>query len=158
MKKLCFPLALALIFCLLSACGSAAKDPGMAAVTEAVDAAVAADGLAQVDANYIENMLKLAPTSYEEALVLLANVGATRNEYGIFRAKDSAQAAEIKTAVEAYLQSRVDDPMSQQYMPEEYPKLQNAEVWIEGAYVLYAILDDAAKSAASTAFFGCFEG
>ena len=45
-----------------------------------------------------------------------------------------------------------------EYLPEEKPKLANAEVWSEGNYVMYAILDDAEREAVYKAFTGCFEG
>lgn len=45
-----------------------------------------------------------------------------------------------------------------EYLPQEKPKLDSAEVWVEGNYVMYAILGDAEREAAHTAFTGCFEG
>ena len=45
-----------------------------------------------------------------------------------------------------------------EYLPEEKPKLEHAEVWSEGNYVMYAILDDDNREAVYKAFTGCFEG
>ena len=39
-----------------------------------------------------------------------------------------------------------------EYMPEEFPKLQNAETKTIGNYVMYAILSDSDKQAVFSAF------
>lgn len=155
MKKL---LILVLCLCLvliLAACGKGSADPGMDAVSSALASAAATDSMMKVDADYIANTIKLAAGDYEAADVRLSNVGTNIDEYGVFKGKDSAQAAAIKSAVESYLKFRLDVWMSE-YLPEEFPKLQNAQVWTEGNYVLYTILGDDAKSAAVSAFNDSF--
>lgn len=59
------------------------------------------------------------------------NVGTSIDEFGIFQGADSSQAAELKSAVEAYLQFRLDSWMPE-YLPEEFPKLQSAKLWTRG--------------------------
>ena len=151
-------LALAMCLSLLAACGGGnhAVDPGFDNVVAAVEGAVSTDGMAQMDANYIENMFKLTTDDYEQALVMATNVGTTIDEFGLFKGADSAQAEELHTAVNDYLKLRLDAWMPE-YLPDEFPKLQNAQVWTSGNYVFYAILSEDAKTAASSAFEGCFE-
>ena len=141
----------------LAACGtdSGAADPGSEAVAEAVKAAAGTDGMAEQSVDYIANMFKLHSGSYADALVMIANMGTTIDEYGIFHGSDAAQTEALQTAVNDYLQLRLDAWMPE-YMPEEFPKLQNAKVWAEGNYVFYAILGEDAKTAAGDAFTGCF--
>ena len=43
-----------------------------------------------------------------------------------------------------------------EYLPDEFPKRQNAKLWTEGSYVMYAILSDDGREAALEAFEGCF--
>ena len=145
-----------LIICLLSACGTEAADLGIAAVADSVSTAVGIDGMIDIDESYVINMMKLESTAYTEYIAKRVNVGTSIDEYGIFKGADSDQTAELKTAVEAYLQLRLDTWMSE-YLPEEFPKLQSSEVWTQGNYVMYVILGDGAKTAARTAFSDAFE-
>lgn len=149
-------LCLALALGLLSGCGSeAAVQPEMSEVVSAVEAVVPTDNMTELDANYLRNVFKLEEDDYADCLVMTTNVGTTIDEFGIFRGADSSQAAELKTAVEEYLQFRLDSWMPE-YLPEEFPKLQGAQLWTEGDYVMYAILSDEAKTAAGDAFTACF--
>ena len=147
-------LALAMVLALLCACGGSAKDVAIGDVVSAVDAALnKGDNLVEVDANYIKGYMKIDVAGYEGFTVKINAYGANIDEYGVFKAKDSAQAKEAKEAAEAYLQLRVDSWMDA-YMPEEKPKLTSAEVRTSGNYVMYCILSDTDKSAA----FGAFDG
>lgn len=149
-------LCLALALGLLAGCGSTeAKQPEMSEVVAAVEAAVPTDGMTELDANYLKNVFKLDESQYADCCVMTTNVGTTIDEFGIFKGKDSAQAAELKAAVEEYLQFRLDSWMPE-YLPEEFPKLQAAQLWSQGDYVMYAILSDDAKTAAGDAFTACF--
>lgn len=148
-------LCLALALGLLAACGSEAKQPEMSEVVAAVEGVVPTEGMTQLDANYLKNVFKLDESQYADCLVMTTNVGTTIDEFGIFKGADSAQAAELKTAVEEYLQFRLDSWMPE-YLPEEFPKLQGAKLWAEGDYVMYAILSDDAMTAAGDAFTACF--
>ena len=107
----------------LSACGSDGKaaDPGFDAVAEAVKAAAGTEGMAEQSADYIANMFKLDSGSYADALVMIANMGTSIDEYGVFHGSDAAQAEALHTAVQDYLQLRLDAWMPE-YMPEEFPK------------------------------------
>jgi len=141
-------LALAMVLALLCACGSGAKDVPIEDVVAAVDEALGkGDSLAEMGADYIKGYMKMDVSGYEGFTVKINAYGANIDEYGVFRAKDSAQVKDIKSAVEAYLQLRVDSWM-EEYMPEEKPKLTSAEVKTNGSYVMYCILSDADRQAA----------
>ena len=115
-------LCLALALGLLAGCGSTeAKQPEMSEVVAAVEAVVPTDGMTELDANYLKNVFKLDESQYADCCVMTTNVGTTIDEFGIFKGKDSAQAAELKAAVEEYLQFRLDSWMPE-YLPEEFPE------------------------------------
>ena len=159
MKKAAFLTALALALCIiLSACGSeAAAEPEMSEVVAAVEAVVPTDNMTKMPGSYLENVFKLTTEQYADCHVMSTNVGTSIDEFGIFKGADEAQAAELKSAVEAYLKFRLDSWMPE-YLPEEFPKLQSAKVWTDGNYVMYAILSDDMLAAAGSAFEGCFKG
>ena len=69
------------------------------------------------------------------------------DEYGVFRAKDADAAKELEKQAKDYLANRLETWMDE-YMPEEKPKVENAECRVFGNYVVYAILSDANRSAA----------
>ena len=158
-KYIALLLVLALCLGVFSACGAGSEtaDPGLDTVVAAIEGVVSTDGMAQMDADYIKNMFNLTTEDYEQCLVMSTNVGTSIDEFGIFKGADETQAAALKTAVEEYLQFRLDSWMPE-YLPEEFPKLQGAQLWAEGDYVMYAILSDDAKAAAGEAFTGCFAG
>ena len=90
-------------------------------------------------------------SSVSEYVVKINSRGVNIDEYGIFKAEDDSQLQQLQTAVSNYLQFRVDTWMVE-YMPEEFPKLQNAETKTIGNYVMYAILSDSDKQAVFSAF------
>lgn len=157
-KQVSMLLAAMLLLTLFAACGKAAAEPDMDTLVAGIDTAIGNDGtMSAVDENYIKGSMKMDVSDYEAYTVKINAKGANIDEYGVFKGKDAAQAKEIKTAVENYLQMRKDTWVTA-YMPEERPKLDAAQIWTEGSYVMYAILSDDAKTAASTAFTQSFEG
>lgn len=155
-------IAFILMLCLLCSCTGAkqpAAEPDMQTVADAVTAAAKLnmEDMAQTPDNYVQELMNIAPDLYEIRNTLISSVGTSINEYGIFKATSKENADAIAEALKAYLDYRRSVWMDE-YMPEEKPKLENAEVWQQGSYVMYAILDDSARSAAHSAFDGCFEG
>lgn len=139
----------------LAACGSSAKirdDVSAADVSSAVAAVLTQDSLATAPDSYISGSMKMDMSGYKGHDVKINAKGVTIDEYGVFQGKDAAQAAEIKKAVEDYIQ-RYEDRWMPAYMPGERPKLDSAEIKVVGNYVMYAILSDDDKTAA----FGAFE-
>lgn len=149
-------LALVMVMVVLCACGST-KNVEVADIAAAVDAALnKGDSLVSVDEAYIKGYMKIDVADFDGFCVKINAYGANIDEYGVFRAKDSSQAKEIKSAVDSYLQLRRDSWMDE-YMPEEKPKLSAAEVKTNGNYVMYCILGDTDKSAAFDAFDGALK-
>jgi roadblock/LC7 domain-containing protein len=151
-------LLLTLTAALFTACGAKpAREPGISALTDAIDASIGNDGsMIAVDKDYVKGAMKMDVTPYAGWCVKINAYGANVDEYGVFRGADKAQTAEIKKAVEEYLAMRVDSWMDA-YMPEEKPKVTNAELRTEGNYVCYCILSDEEKSAAFKAFEDSFK-
>ena len=101
--------------------------------------------------SYISSSMGFDLSSVSEYVVKINSRGVNIDEYGIFKAADDSQLQQLQTAVSNYLQFRVDTWMVE-YMPEEFPKLQNAETKTIGNYVMYAILSDSDKQAVFSAF------
>ena len=137
---------------LLGACGSAAKkDVPVAELTAAVSRAISADPEKMVDPgeNYVHGYLKKTADEIGEYAIRKTAVGTSIDEFGIFKA-GKLTTAELKTAIEGYLQILRDSWMN--YQPEEKPKLDGAEIRVVGDYVIYAILSEADREAAFAAF------
>ena len=156
-KSAAIALLIALCLTLFAGCGNsdATTDPGFDKVAAAIEGVVPVDSMAEQDSSYIENMIGLAADSYDQALVMVTNVGTAIDEFGLFKGADETQVDGIKSAVQDYLNRRLEGWMP--YQPEELPKLQNAQVFTDGNYVLYVILSEDAKTAANEAFTGCFQ-
>ena len=156
MKKTAFLLALVLIFSLLTACGGdTVKDPGMDAVKNAVSACLENDAMMELDASYIEALMKLSAEDYAECYAMRSSVGINIDEYGIFKCNGAEQTKAVTDALKAYVQFLLDAWMPE-YLPEEFPKLQNAEVWTEGDYVVYAIVSDDVRGSMKDALDSVF--
>lgn len=146
MKFRCIPAAL-LACLLLVSCSSGtsevtyADDVAVSQLSEAVDQAVAMDSLIAMDENYLKNAMQLDPSQFADYTVKLNGMGITIDEYGIFQAKDADSVAEVTQLAEDYLQFRLDNWMSE-YLPEEFPKLEEAQVETYGTYVVYTIMSE----------------
>lgn len=144
-------LSAVLLLLLLAACGGgSAKDVPVDKVADAVAAAIGkTDSLAALDANFL-GLTRLSADALGEHAILINAYGANIDEIGVFKA-GSMNTKDLKATVDDYLARRVDTWM-EEYMPEEKPKLTNAEVRTNGDYVMYCILSDADKDAAFKAF------
>lgn len=153
MKKTALILSVVLIIGLFCACGASdsVEDPGFDSVYGAVSAAVGNSEMISANENYIANIFGLGADDYEDCAVMLSNIGTSIDEYGVFKGADADQTKALEKAAKDYLKFRLDAWM-EEYLPEEYPKLQNAEVWTVGNYVCYVIADDGVRDAAHTAF------
>ncbi len=158
-RTLCFVTALTVLVCMLCACstGNNAKDPEMQDVADAVGAAMDISNLSQTPDAYVEDVMGIASAGYVIRNTLISGIGTNIDEYGIFLGKDAEQAASLKAALETYLEYR-ESVWMDEYLPEEKPKLDNAEVWQQGNYVMYVILGDNDRAAVKAAFQSCFEG
>lgn len=147
-------ISIILVFSLFVGCGKTAAVNNDVAVTD-VSAAVASvlsdDALVSVDADYIAGSMKMEVSDYDSYDVKINSKGVNIDEIGIFKAKDAEQLASVEQAVKDYIQMRKDTWMVE-YMPEERPKLDSAEIKTLGNYVMYVILSDKDKTAAFKAF------
>ena len=158
-KHIAAILALALCLAALAGCGSqGGADPGFDAVAEAVRSAVGTEQMAEQNASFVANRVGVPDGSYENALVMVTNMGTALDEFGLFKAADEASAETIHSALQDYLSRRLESDAALPYHPEELPKLQNAKIVSEGSYVLYLILSEDVKTAAGEAFTACFAG
>ena len=154
-KYIALILAMLMALCLLSACGGHNdSDPGFEAVSTAVKNAADSDIMTDIPESYMESMMKLTADNYSECLVRISSVGTSIDEYGVFKTKDPSA---MEDALNDYLAYRMEIWMDE-YLPQELPKLQNAQVWAVGNYVMYVISDSETIDAAEIAFKGCFEG
>lgn len=138
----------------LSACGgeTVKNDVAVSDLSSSLEAVLSGD-TEFVDApeSYITSSMKLDVSSISEYTVKINSRGVNVDEYGIFKASDDAQLQTLQTMAKDYLQFRLDSWMAE-YMPEQFPKIQSAEVKVVGNYVMYAILSDSDKAAAFSAF------
>ena len=74
----------------------------------------------------------------------VAEDGSDLDEFGIFACADESAAQALASEVKSYLETldRTNREWYLSYIPEEVPKLQNAEVKTYGRYVAYAILSE----------------
>lgn len=143
-----------IIATLLSACGggSVKNDVAVSELGSAIDTAIGSTAdLVDAPESYITGSMKLDVSNISEYTVKINSRGINIDEYGIFKAADDTQLQQLQTLVSDYLQFRLDTWMVE-YMPEEFPKLESAEVKTVGNYVMYAILSDADRKLAFTAF------
>lgn len=126
-------------------------DAAVSALADEVNAVNSQWNFAAMNESYISGAMKIDVSGYADHIVNINALGTNVDEYGIFKAKDEASVAAVKEDAENYLQFRLDTWM-EEYMPEEKPKLENAEVKVCGLYVMYAILDDTSRADAFAAF------
>jgi len=154
-KKSLVLISALLIFSVFTGCGSKTEvvktDVPVSDISAAVTKVLSDDALVSVDADYVKGSMKMEVSDFDSFDVKINSKGVNIDEFGIFKAKDSEQVSAVQKAVEDYLQMRSDTWMPE-YMPEERPKLDSAEVRTVGYYVMYAILSDEDRDAAFKAF------
>ena len=154
-KKHILIIAAILSLSLLTACsGKTAEirdDVAVSDVSAAVASVLGDDTLVSVPDTFYSGSMKMDVSEFGGCDVKINSKGINIDEFGVFKAKDSSQVTAVEQTVKNYLQMRMDTWMVE-YMPEEYPKLENAEVQTVGNYVMYAILSDDDKAAAFDAF------
>lgn len=158
MKKYVSLIAAILLVCMLCSCSKPADNdhtPDMQAVADAVGAAMDISEMSQIPDSYVSGLMDIAPDSYVMRNTLISSVGTNINEYGIFQCAGEDEAETLEEALEEYLDYR-ESVWMDEYLPDEKPKLDDADVWTEGCFVMYAILNDTDREAVHNAFTGCF--
>ena len=141
---------------LLCACGggkAARSDVPVEDLAAAVDKAIGSDKYSTAEESYVRGRLQIDLGSCESYVVRLSGVV---DEYGVFKAKDADAVKTLEKEVQDYLKNRLETWMDE-YMPEEKPKVENAECRVFGNYVVYAILSDSSRSAAFKAVDNALE-
>ncbi len=154
-KKFLVLLTALLMLSLFVGCGSTEKiknDVPVDTLATVVASALGNNDFVAVADYYFEGSMKIDVSGFDGHTVMINSKGVNIDEFGIFQVKDAADVAAAKETVETYLQMRRDTWIPE-YMPEERPKLDSAEIKTAGNYVMYAILWDEGKTTA----FGAFE-
>ena len=134
-------LFLCLLLC-LCACGSKYRDDvPIDRFVSIIDNRMGKNDLAEMNSGYVSGAMHLDPNSFGAYVVKLNAKGVNIDEYGVFRTPEKGKVTDVQDAIEGYLKMRRDTWMKE-YMPEEKPKLDKAEVKVFGNYVLYVIADD----------------
>ena len=139
--------------CALCACGGKElrTDVPASDVAESAAAAIgSADSMMTLEESYIAGRMELDLSLCEDYDVRLNKISTSVDEFGVFRAKDEAAAKSLAAGVQAYLDMRLATWMDE-YMPDEKPKVENAQVKTAGVYVMYTILGDSAQKKAFSA-------
>lgn len=152
MKKiLCFALALMLLALPLTACSKKyADDVSVGDLSDAVFEVLSGElsDYSTADKGYLDDYMTI-PDYVTEYTVRFSTAGNNLDEFGIFHVTDGS-AEDLETELEDYLEESYEQNKDwyDSYMPEETPKLRDAQVKVFGNYVVYAILSEADCTAA----------
>ena len=146
MKRLFAALLFISLLLCLCACGAKYRDDvPLSRITAVIDARMGADSLDEMTSGFVSGSMHLDPNSFGGYVVKINKKGVNIDEYGVFRTPENGKPSEVKDAIDGYLKMRRDTWMKE-YMPEEKPKLDKAEVKVYGNYILYVIADDEVRS------------
>lgn len=145
-RKIPVFLAAALLLGLLACCGSQEAKPAemdLAAVAAALEAGEVYSDILNPPFEDIETVTMLYGLEAADIAncIVRCSTGATAEEMALFQSIDEAAAQRIETAMKA----RIDTQKSafENYVPEEIPKLEQAQVLRSGVYVAYVTAADA---------------
>ena len=164
MKKL--TLIAAMLLCLslcFTACDSYRNDVPVNDLASAVLNAVSTEGgFTAVDADYVSLEFATPDTisaNVQEWTICASTSSQTVDEFGIFRVKDGGDVNAVKAEVETYVQAlQVKlEVFLEMYDPAEKTKLENAQVFVFGNYVVFTMLTDADTTAATNAVKAALE-
>ena len=153
-KTLCILLALLALALPFTACksGNYLDDKAATEIGKAISAKLSGNQTyTQVDSGALDDYFQM-PDYVSESAIYFSDEGNNIDEFGVFHVKDG-QAKEMADILEKYLTDAYDQNAAwyDSYIPEETPKLRDAEVKTFGNYVLYAILSEENKTAARNA-------
>ncbi|MBE6628971.1 MAG: DUF4358 domain-containing protein [Ruminococcaceae bacterium] len=152
MKKiLCFALALMLLALPLTACSKKyADDVSVKDLSNAVFEALSGElpDYSTAEKGYLDDYMTV-PDYVTEYTIRFSTAGNNLDEFGIFHVTDG-NAEDLETELEDYLEESYEQNKDwyDSYMPEETPKLRDAQVKVFGNYVVYVILSEADCEAA----------
>ena len=165
MKKITLIAALLLCFTLAcTACASSYRsDVAVNDLTSAVLNAVSTPGgFTAADSDYVD-------LEFTKPDVISANVvqwsicastsSSTVDEFGIFRVKEGGDVGAVKAEVSDYVQSMQVklEVYLDMYDPAEKTKLENAQVFVYGNYVVFTMLSEGDTTALTSAIEGALK-
>ena len=143
-------LALLLLFCTLVSCNGPMRyrndvEP-KSLINHAVDTLDDGIRYAEDDEEHFDPYFQM-PEDVDEVEIRYATDGSHINEVGVLHVKGNADAA--AELLEGYLSRTLEERREfyDSYIPNETPKLRDAEVHTYGSYVVYAVLDKPAREA-----------
>ncbi len=100
------------------------------------------------DKGYLDDYFTI-PDYVSDYVICFSTPGDNLDEFGIFHVTED-NADDLKDKLEDYLSDSYDQNLNwyNSYMPEETPKLRDAEVKVFGNYVVYTVLSDEDAKAA----------
>ena len=146
-------LILALCFLLsLTSCNKGyADDKTSKEVAEIIKGAITSDtGYREADSDYLDFNISGASELCTDHVIIFSEKDTNIDEFAVLHAKDDASAKTLKEMCESYLEKK-NSAWNSDYLPEEAPKLRNAQVYVFGNYVVYLILSSSNCEHAKTA-------
>lgn len=152
MKKIMVVLLSVMLLLTAVSCGNETYADNVSANALAGNAVTALQALeagvdyAFADEGYLDDYFQM-PDYVSEYTVIFATEGNNLNEFGIFHVKDG-NTKNMKSLLEQYLKDSYAKNQSwyDSYIPEETPKLRDAEVKTFGNYAVYAIAQSNCRS------------
>lgn len=140
-------LIMALLMCVGVLCACGDKEPDSKDVATAIYQSIGDKEMLDVPDDYVTDIMGIELTGYasRNAMINIEN----GNEYGLFRGSNEEQTAQLKSALEIYVDYRLSTDNSDM--------IKNAEVWSEDNYVLYAFVSDDVRPSVKDAFLSCFD-
>ena len=138
-------LAITLLLCAVACTKTSYKND--VAVTSLADAAVTSlsDGkeYSTADSDFLDTYFAM-PDYVTASVIRFSTDGNDLNEFGIYQVTEG-NADAMKANLSEYL-TEFYELYNANYLPEETPKLRDAEVRVFGNYVAYAMLNDADRA------------
>ena len=148
---------LSLVLC-LSACNASYRDDqtSVQVADQMLAAITVAGGCTAVDSDYVSLEFPSAATvtdAVSDWCIYSSTSSSTVDELGVFHVKDGQSTADVKKAVEEYVQSMQVklEVYLDMYDPAEKGKLENAQVFVFGNYVIFTMLSESDTAAVKTA-------
>ncbi len=98
---------------------------------------------AKMNESYLEGVMSIDLKKVEKYVVYVDASGSTVDEFGIFKPQEG-EADVVQKMVQSYLDMRLETWM-EEYMPDQKPKVQKAELLAKNGYLIYAILSQEDK-------------
>ena len=138
----------------LVSCGTANKEVSVDDLFSAVDKVVAEkENLSDFSLDTMKSFYsEIDAGLISEYKAMRTTSGTKVDQYGVFICNDDESAKTFAGQLEDGVKTMAVSAANFGYTPEEQPKLDNAKVVYSGKYVMFAVLSDAEREAAVSAF------